>query len=65
MPKMKTHRATAKRVGRTGTGLYKRARAWKSHLLAHKSSKRKRRLRHSTILSSADRGRMARLLPYS
>ena len=65
MPKMKTHRATAKRVKRTGSGLWKRAKAGKSHLLAHKSSKRKRGLREPAILSAADRGRMARLMPYS
>jgi large subunit ribosomal protein L35 len=65
MPKMKTHRATAKRVTRTGSGLWKRAKAGKSHLLAHKASKRKRHLRQPTILSAADSGRMARLLPYS
>jgi large subunit ribosomal protein L35 len=64
MPKMKTHRATAKRVTRTGSGLYKRAKACKSHLLVNKTRKRKRHLRHSTILSAADSGRMARLLPY-
>jgi large subunit ribosomal protein L35 len=52
-------------VERTGSGLWKRARGWKSHLLAHKPSKRKRRLRQPTILSAADRGRMGRLLPYS
>ena len=65
MPKMKTHRATAKRVKRTGSGLWKRASACKSHLLATKNSKRRRRLREPVILSAADRGRMARLLPYS
>jgi large subunit ribosomal protein L35 len=65
MPKMKTHRATAKRVKRTGSGLWKRAHACKSHLLATKNSKRTRRLRHSTILSAADSSRMGRLLPYA
>ncbi len=65
MPKMKTHRATAKRVKRTGSGLWKRSNAGKSHLLATKNSKRRRRLRESVIMSAADRGRMARLMPYS
>lgn len=64
MPKMKTHRATAKRVKRTASGLWKRAKGWKSHLLGHKSPKRKRRLRQLTIVSAADRTRMQRLLPY-
>jgi large subunit ribosomal protein L35 len=64
MPKMKTHRATAKRFSRTGSGLWKRAKGWKSHLLEHKTAKRKRRLRHSTIATSADRDKISRLLPY-
>ncbi|HHW42108.1 MAG TPA: 50S ribosomal protein L35 [Syntrophomonadaceae bacterium] len=64
MPKMKTHRATAKRFKRTANGLWKRARAWRSHLLGHKSSKRKRRLRQPAVVSAADRGRMQKLLPY-
>lgn len=65
MPKMKTHRGAAKRFKRTANGLFKRARAWKSHLLAHKSSKRKRRLRSPAIVSAADQKRVERLLPYS
>ncbi|NPV29643.1 MAG: 50S ribosomal protein L35 [Firmicutes bacterium] len=64
MPKMKTHRGAAKRFKRTANGLWKRARAWKSHLLAKKSSRRKRRLRHPDLISAADRKRVERLLPY-
>jgi len=45
MPKMKTRRAAAKRFDKTGTGKIKRNRAFKSHLLEGKTSKRKRRLR--------------------
>ena len=33
MPKMKTHRASAKRFKLTGTGKVKRAKAFKSHIL--------------------------------
>jgi len=63
MPKMKTNRATAKRVRKTGTGKIKRSRAFKSHILTKKSQKRKRRLRKSTLVSKADHGRFKRLLP--
>lgn len=36
MPKMKTRRAAAKRFKKTGTGEFKRAKAFKSHILEHK-----------------------------
>ena len=64
MPKMKTHRGAAKRFKRTGTGKLARRHAYASHLLEHKSSKRKRNLRKSTLLDPADRKRVERLLPY-
>ena len=64
MPKMKTHRGAAKRFKRTGTGKLSRHHAYASHLLTHKSQKRKRNLRKSTTLTSADFKRVDRLLPY-
>ena len=63
MPKMKTNRAAAKRLRRTGSGKIKRMRANKSHILTKKSTKRKRRLRTATLVAKADERRMARLLP--
>ena len=54
MPKMKTHRGTAKRVRVTGSGKLMRAKAFKSHILTKKSQKRKRSFRHETEISSAD-----------
>jgi len=44
MPKMKTHKGAAKRFSLTGTGKVKRNKAFKSHILTKKSSKRKRNL---------------------
>ena len=41
MPKMKTSRAAAKRFKATGTGKLKRSKAYKSHILTKKSTKRK------------------------
>ncbi len=64
MPKMKTHRGAAKRFKPTASGKWKRAKAFKSHLLAKKSSERKRRLRRAEVLSASDQKRMKRLLPY-
>lgn len=65
MPKMKTHRGTAKRIKVTGTGKFKRHHAYCSHKLACKSAKQKRNLRKCAISGSADEGRIAKLLPYA
>ena len=62
MPKMKTNRAAAKRMRKTGTGKIKRMRANKSHILTKKDRKRKRRLRTSTLVAKADEKRVKRLL---
>lgn len=64
MPKMKTHRGAAKRFKKTGSGNYKRNRAYHSHILEKKDPKRKRRLRRSTVVSAAETKRVARMLPY-
>ena len=65
MPKMKTNRATAKRLKRTGTGKLRRGKAFRSHILTKKSTKRKRKLRKATLVSKSDEQRMKRLLPGS
>ncbi len=52
MPKMKTHKGAAKRFKMTGTGKVKRMKAFKSHILTKKTSKRKRRLRQGTTIST-------------
>ena len=46
MPKLKTSRAAAKRFKKTGTGKLVRNKAYKSHILTKKSTKRKRNLRN-------------------
>ncbi|OGD65184.1 50S ribosomal protein L35 [Candidatus Berkelbacteria bacterium RIFOXYA2_FULL_43_10] len=60
MPKLKTHKATIKRVKISGTGKILRSKAAKSHLLTHKSS----RQRNMVELSGADNKRIKRLIPY-
>jgi len=45
MPKMKSHRGARKRFKTTGTGKIMRRRQGKGHLLSHKSSKRRRKMR--------------------
>ena len=64
MPKMKTRRAAAKRFTQTGSGEFKRNKAYKSHILEKKSPKRKRNLRKATLITSADHERVRRMLPY-
>ncbi|MDS1030797.1 50S ribosomal protein L35 [Bacillota bacterium LX-D] len=64
MPKMKTHRGAAKRFKITGTGKFKRAHAFKSHILGKKSPKRKRNLRQTTIVNKTDQQKLTKLLPY-
>ena len=52
MPKMKTHKGAKKRFKITGSGKVKRMRAFKSHILTKKSSKRKRHLRRATTIQT-------------
>lgn len=44
MPKLKTHKGTAKRVKKTSTGKLMRRRAFGGHLLSKKSNRRKRNI---------------------
>lgn len=53
MPKQKTHRGAAKRFKVTAGGKVKRGHSMKSHFLTKKSTKRKRKLRKSTLVSPA------------
>jgi len=52
MPKMKTHKGAKKRFSITGSGKVRRNKAYKSHILTKKTSKRKRRLRQSDIVKT-------------
>jgi large subunit ribosomal protein L35 len=62
MPKMKSRRAAAKRFTVTGSGKIKRRKAYKSHILTKKSTKRKRGLRQSCLVDSTDLDRVRRML---
>ncbi|HKV50027.1 MAG TPA: 50S ribosomal protein L35 [Gemmatimonadaceae bacterium] len=63
MPKMKTHRGAAKRFKKTGTGKVRRYKAYKSHILTKKTSKRKRRLRRAGLIATTgDTKRIKRLI---
>ncbi len=64
MPKLKTHRGAAKRFKSTATGRFKRSKAFKSHILTKKTTKRKRQLDMPTMVSDADQRRVQQMLPY-
>ena len=64
MPKMKTHRAAAKRYKVTANGKIMRRQAGKGHLLQHKSSSRKNRLTGMVEVSSTHEHLIAKELPY-
>ncbi len=64
MPKMKTRRGAAKRFSKTGGGKIRRAKAYRRHILTKMSSKRKRQLRKSTLVSPSDARNVRKLLPY-
>jgi large subunit ribosomal protein L35 len=64
MPKIKTNRGAAKRFRKTGTGKIRRNKAFTSHILTKKTTKRKRDLRQGTLVAAVDQKNIARLVPY-
>lgn len=62
MPKMKTRRGAAKRFHVTKSGKIKRRKAFSSHILTKKSTKRKRGLRQATLVSKDDLARVRKML---
>ncbi|MDP2944860.1 MAG: 50S ribosomal protein L35 [Atribacterota bacterium] len=65
MPKMKTHKSSAKRFKVSSSGKIIRSKAYKSHIMTKKTAKRKRNLRKDTTVSSAEAKNIKVLLPYS
>ena len=64
MPKIKTKRAAAKRFSTTGTGKLKRNKAYKSHILTKKTTKRKRNLRKAAMTDATNVKNRKKVLPY-
>lgn len=62
MPKMKTHRGTAKRFRVTGSGKIMRSKQGANHILEKKSQKRKRNFKHETEVATGDKKVVARNL---
>ena len=63
--KMKSHRGACKRMKLTGSGKIKRNKAYKSHILTKKTTKRKRNLRKAAVLDQTNRRQMKRCMPYA
>ena len=65
MPKMKTKRAAAKRFRVLGSGKVKRAKAYRRHILEHKSRARKRRLSEKATVHETQQKQVKRMIPYA
>ena len=65
MPKIKTKRGAAKRFRTTASGKVKRKKQSLRHILTTKTTKQKRRLRASALVSKADEKNIKRLIPYA
>ena len=64
MPKLKTHSGAKKRFNLTKSGKVKRARAYKSHILTKKDTKRCRRLRTTAYADSTNVAAVKKMIPY-
>ena len=65
MPKMKTKSGAKKRVKVTGTGKLMRMKAFKSHILTKKTTKRKINLRKATEIDATSMKAMRKVMPYA
>ncbi|NJN85455.1 MAG: 50S ribosomal protein L35 [Leptolyngbyaceae cyanobacterium SL_7_1] len=64
MPKLKTRKSAAKRFRRSGSGKLMRRKAFKNHMLEHKSSTRKSRLSKLAEVHERDAENVELMLPY-
>ena len=65
MPKLKTHKSSAKRFKRTGRGGFKHRAANRSHINTKMTTKRKRHLRGMDQISRQDMPALNRQIPYA
>jgi large subunit ribosomal protein L35 len=65
MPKLKTHKATARRMQMTGSGRFLRTRHGKSHLRRNRSDRAKREYDEMQPVATVDVPRVKLLLPYA
>jgi large subunit ribosomal protein L35 len=65
VPKIKTHRGAKKRFRFSASGKIKRGHSHARHILTKKTSKRKRKLDQSALVSPADKAKVRQMLPYA
>jgi large subunit ribosomal protein L35 len=64
MPKLKTHKGTARRFSVTGSGKLLRTKHGKSHLRRNKSKRAARQYDEMLSVARPDRERVKKLIPY-
>jgi large subunit ribosomal protein L35 len=64
MPKLKTRKAAAKRFRATGSGKIVRRKAFKNHLLEHKTTDKKRKFSKLVVVHERDAENVRLMLPY-
>ena len=64
MAKMKSHRGAMKRFKVTGSGKVRRHKAYKSHILTKKTTKRLRGLRQTGYIAECEAKKVRELIPY-
>ena len=65
VPKLKTHRGAKKRFKLTASGKIKRGHSHARHILTKKTTKRKRKLDQSALVSKSDLPKVRKMLPYA
>ena len=65
MSKMKTHTGAKKRFKLTKNGKIKRAKAFRSHILTKKTTKRMRGLRKPGYVDGTNAATIKKMLPYA
>ena len=65
MPKLKTKASAKKRFRITGSGKFKRSKAFKRHILTKKTQKRKRNLRKDKVCNASETKILKPCFPYS
>lgn len=63
MPKQKSHRGAAKRFKVTAGGKVLRGHSMRSHILTKKTTKRKRKLRQTTVVKGKFARNLKEMLP--
>lgn len=64
MPKLKTRKAASKRFRATGSGKIVRRKAFKNHLLEHKTTDKKRKFSKMAVVNERDEENVRLMLPY-